>query len=144
MNKLSFLIENKWDTFLDKIFKDINTNNYVWKIGKGEILKSADEELFNKEIYVDKDFKKMIKETHYHIFANIQLYKTYDNKNIVDYDSFKESNCVLLLSIIDNCFVDVYCKNDELLKQIEDNAFKNSYKNKKTDNNLTKEKFLIY
>lgn len=42
--------------------------------------------------------------------------------NVYSYNEFLKSSCQLVLNIVDNIFVDIYVKNDDILKKIYDNA----------------------
>lgn len=53
---LKFEIENKYDTFLGKIFKNIDFKNSFWKIVNEEVLIEKGKDFFEKRIYSDSEF----------------------------------------------------------------------------------------
>lgn len=73
---IRFEIENKYDTFLGKIFKDIDFENIFWRVVNQEVFGEKGKEFFTKEIYSVSDFKNLIdSKKYYPIFLTLQLYK---------------------------------------------------------------------
>ena len=61
---------------------------------------------------------------------------------IQNYDNYLNSDCELLLYIIDNIFVEIYSKNENYLKVIKHNALKNKYVNVQDINDFSE--FSLY
>lgn len=141
---LKLKIENKYDTFLGKIFKDIDFENAFWRVVNQEVLDEKGKEFFAKEIYSDSEFKNLINSKKYYpIFLTLQLYKKEGKVvEIKNYDDYFESDCDLLLYIIDNIFVEIYSKNQDYLKNIKQNALKNNLANIKAIKD--KQEFSLY
>jgi len=83
--------------------------------------------LFERELYSDEEFKKAISNEHYAISVNIQLYQEYDDTFIYNYNDFLNSNCLLILLITDNKFVEIYSKNEKFLNIIYQIAVNKSF-----------------
>jgi len=143
MKGISFKIENKYDTILDKILKNIDCDSYNWYITEDEIYKEKGNILLTGQLYTNREFKTIIKnEKHYVVFANIQLYFNSSKiKKIATYEDFINSDCQLILLVTDNIFVDIYVKEKKILKQIYQNALKNEFDDIKyitNDNDIRK------
>ena len=123
---LEFEIENKFDNYLYKILKNISTNNYVWKIIDDDAFCEKNMGfLFEKDEYNNDEFFELIKNIKsYIIFCTILLYKeNVKSLKIETPKDFINSGCELILLITDNIFVEIYCKSEELEKQIRYNLF---------------------
>lgn len=130
MLAIKFKIPNEYDFILSKIFNNIELDNCLWKIAEEETLSYNSDTFFDKDLYTSSEFKEKIdSKEQYIIFLNIQLYKK--NCNIVEiktYEDFLKSDCELILFVTDNTFVQIYSKNDNLLKGIEKNVLLNDFK----------------
>lgn len=125
---IRFEIPNEYDKFLQKIFRNIKTKHNTWRIVADEIIKEDGNWLFTKDRYNDKEFRNLISMNNYYlIFARIECYKNNNFSNIADYTSFINSDCKLLIVIIDSIFVDIYVKEEEILEQLSLNAIKNNF-----------------
>lgn len=131
MGKLKFIIPNKYDIFLKKILNNIGDSETIWRIEdeeifllkNGSILESIN--LSDNDTYLNDDFKNIINETHYVIFAEIKLY---DKKEIIGKSKpVDNKDYILRLSIIDNIFVKVYSEDKEILNIIKTNAIENGF-----------------
>lgn len=131
---IRFKIPNKSDTYISKILKNIGREDNIWYIKEEEILNKMDY-LFDKEIYTNSEFKGIISKPHYIVFANIQLYKNNNIKEINNYDDFINSDCSLILFITDSEFVDVYSKEEKFIDFIKQNAIDNEFKDIKIISN---------
>ncbi len=130
--RIKFRILNEWNNYLFQILKGIEFKDYLWKIGEEqEVLEIHGDTFFTESIYDEKNFFQKIQETHYPIFADIRLYKSNGNMNfnISNYMDFMKSDCLLILFVTDAIFVDIYCKDDKLLKIIYNNAIENGFNN---------------
>lgn len=68
------------------------------------------------------------------------------NIEINNYSDFLKSDCLLILFITDNEFVEIYAKNEEFIKSIEKNAVENNFSNIEIIQNTTNVKkiFSVY
>jgi len=126
MRGLTFQIENTYDIYLDKILKNIDDSSYLWKIDEDEVLSINSHDFFEKDFYPNNEFKNKISQTNYLIFANIKLYKNkIDTYQINTYTDFMNSNCLMIILVTDNVFVDIYCKDKKILETIVQNLEQN-------------------
>lgn len=144
---LDFLIPNQWGNFLSKILDGVSIQNGIWKLAEEEILIKEGNYLFDKTIYNDEEFKQLINSNEYYIiFANIQLYSEHEDEVIRNYIDYKKSKCTLILSVIDNIYVQVYSKDLTMLNQINKNLIDNDFQNVRviTEDNELKNLFPNY
>ena len=130
--RIKFCIPNAWNNYLFQILKGIDSEDYLWKIGdEQEVLGHSADPFFTKYFYNGKNFYYKIQNQHYPIFADIRLYKVGgDTKfKISNYKDFLKSDCLLILFITDVEFVDIYCKDDNLVKIIYNHAVENQFTN---------------
>ena len=145
---IKFKVPNTYDNILYKILNNILCENCVWKIDEDEVLDENNNFLFDNEIYSDIEFNKIIRsEKYYPIFLNLQLYNN-DGimSNIVDYKDFINSDCKLILFIVDNIYVEIYSKDEYYLKLIEKNAHENNFFDIEiiNDKNNNRKKFCVH
>lgn len=110
--KMEFKIPNNWNTYLDKILENINIENSTYKIKDDETHLENNKFLFQKETYKEKELKKLIKQTHYIIQTNIEIYQ--------------KDNLILTLKVIDSTFTEI-TTNENLLNQIKQNIEKYNF-----------------
>lgn len=141
---IKFEIPNEYNVFLGKILENIAPKDGVWRIVCDEVLNEKGNDFFTKEIYSNSEFKELIsKETHYSIFLTLQLYEKNDKMSeIKNYNDYLNSDCKLLLIIVDNIFVDIYSKDESILRQIKRNAENNKFSN--IVSTSSKEEFHLY
>lgn len=127
---LKFEINNRYDKVLSKIFDNIDCSNYKWKIANEEVLGKKGQGFFTKLEYKNSEFQEIIKKEYYPIFLNLQMFHK-NNKivNLDNYNQFFNSSCELVLFITDSIFVDIYGKNQDILRKIYDNAMNYHYMN---------------
>ena len=129
---IQFEIPNKWGYVLRDILKDINLANYVFEINDdNEIWMENNKQLFVEEVIGGEDFNKLICQNPYYIiFANIHIYKTGSKiSKIKTYKEFLDSECEIIILIIDSINICIYVKDKEKLDKIKLNAKKNEFKN---------------
>ncbi|MFD3158365.1 DUF2691 family protein [Haloimpatiens sp. FM7330] len=129
MTGITFKLKNKYNNFLFKIFYNINITNFVWSIEDSEIIykgknNKLNMSIFNKNMMSGLDFFKCIEtEKYYLIYANI---KAFNNKtqiiNIDTYDDFVKSDCEIALFCTDTVYIELYCKNKNILDGIIKNC----------------------
>lgn len=135
---IKFKIPNEYSNYLKQILKEIDNNDYIWKIDEEEVYLDNGNDLFIEEIYTNAEFKKIIEPSNYYtIFLNIQMYiNNLGNLKIKNYKNFIKSSCILIIFITDNEYVDIYCKDDKLLYKIKENAIINKFKDIKEITNI--------
>ncbi len=129
---IQFKIPNKWGYMLKDILKNIDLADYDFEINDdNEIWVENNEQLFVEEIIDGEDFNKQISQNPYYIiFANIHIYKIgFKISKIKTYKEFLDSECEIIILIIDSINVCIYMKDKEKLDKIELNAKKNKFKN---------------
>lgn len=120
---IRFEIKNEWDSILNKIFYEVDFSECVWKIVEDDVHGKELDRFFSKDEYSNDEFMKIIKEEHYPVALNLQMFlKSKMGENVYSYNEFLKSSCQLVLIIVDNIFVDIYAKNENVLKKIHDNA----------------------
>lgn len=128
---IKFKVRNEYNNFLYRILEGINFDKCKWEIIEEEIYNEKGENFFQKSHYLNQPFEELIKNNMYYIvFANIQLYniKSFVSK-ITDYEDFVKSDCMLILFVTDNEFVEIYGKNPKILKKILKNVKNNKFFN---------------
>ena len=78
---------------------------------------------------------------------NLQIYNTENYKSpINDYEQFLNSDCQLVLFITDNVDVEIYSKNEEWLRLIENNVVNFGFKKSELiiDKTSVRKKFSAY
>lgn len=127
---LKFKIHNEYGNVLSKILDNMNFSNYKWIIAEEEVLGIKGQEFFEKQEYENDEFQEVIQKEYYPIFLNLQMF--YQNKEPViinNYHQYSKSSCELVLLIIDSIFVDIYVKNQDILRKIHENVVKYHYTN---------------
>ena len=130
MEGLYFEIENKKSNFIYNILNGVYSSDFIWKISEDEIYKNNTGDafpfatpLFEQEIYDNESFFKTLKKENYAIFCNIQLYKKGDNISYIsNVEDFLNSDCKLIFLLTDDCFVEIYCKEKEIMNIIKKNV----------------------
>lgn len=117
---LKFEIENTYDNFLYKILKDINNENYIWKVNDDEVFRKDSNFLFNKEEYKNKEFMNIIKNNEYYI-VHLKLELYFNDK------------LLLRMKIVDNIYVDVFLYDrallDKFAPKFKENIVSPNFKN---------------
>lgn len=137
---LKFKIKNEYDTILNKILYNIDCSQYKWKIVEEEVLthstNSDNYNFFLKDKYTNDEFQKLIKKIHYPIFLNLQMFKINSKeKTIENYAQYLNSDCELIIFILDNEFTEIYVKEQTILEKIYKNALRFDFKNIEFINN---------
>lgn len=131
MKEIKFKIKNEYNKFLYKILNGIDSKEFVWVIFEDEVYNKVGSDLFQDEIYSDDSFKKIIKDQDYYtVFLKLQMYSIGSKiEKINNYNDFLNSNCQLILFIVDNVFVDIYVKDNNIVEIIKRNLSLNSFEN---------------
>lgn len=127
---IRFEIPNSWGNYLGIMLDKVITKNFIWKTFDEEILLTNEKDLFDRDIYDDTNFRNIILNSKYYIIhGNILAFKSRNFKIIHNYQEFIESDCEILIVIVDSTFVDIYAKENSILKELERNAIRNNFKN---------------
>lgn len=125
MRGISFKLKNEYNNYLFKIFDNTEVYKFYWNICDSEIIyKDENNQLhtsiFDKDIIDGHDFLKRIKlDSYYLVYADIKAFNSTTHiTNIVTYDDFINSNCEIALFCVDTTYVELYCKNKEILNKI--------------------------
>ena len=131
---ISFKLPNEYGTFLGDILKPIDISSFSWRIGEVETYQIINNELCealfpeDKEIIEGIALKKLLENNSYYvIFADLQAYPKGKITEINTYEEFAESNCELVLLVVDSYYATIYCKDkaklELLFKNAQDYAF---------------------
>ncbi|WP_444641541.1 DUF2691 family protein [Caproiciproducens sp. R1] len=119
------------DNTLYQIFKCIDVEKYCWYNidSQNEAWNNPQgTPFFETDYYDGKSFLRHIISDHFIIFLKLQAY--FKNGSFFDIHSYKEfdkSDCQLLLLIYDSQSVEIYAKDQILIKDIYENALANYY-----------------
>ncbi|WP_223643477.1 DUF2691 family protein [Planococcus sp. 4-30] len=126
---ISFEIPNKYGRWLGEILKPIDITAFDWQIGSGEsytvIDEQLDEELFSNErnIIEGAGLKNRIEANRYYIiFTDLQAFPKNEVTRVETFEEFLESDCQLVLLVVDCIYVTIYCKNQESIELLNKNA----------------------
>ena len=90
--------------------------------------KYGEQFFFKKDYYDGESFLQEIQLKHLVVFLKLQAYlKHGELKEIDSYEEFLKSDCRILMLIYDCYFVDIYIKDEAVVKAFYDNALANNY-----------------
>ena len=150
---VSFEIPNEYGRFLRDVLAPIDINAFNWKIGEGESYKAVNDRLDGvlfpdgKDVIAGIDLKTTLEiKDYYVIFANLQAYRSGEIAKIETYDEFMESDCELVLLVVDCSYVTIYCKNQETITSLQENAANNGFDDIKyiTDENDARTRLSVW
>ena len=126
---ISFEIPNEYGSLLGDMLKPIDITAFSWRIGDGEsyivVDDKLDRELFlgNEIILEGTELKSLlVNNRHYIIFADLQAYPKGEYSDIKTYEDFIKSKCELVLLVVDSSYVTIYCKSEEAIELLYNNA----------------------
>lgn len=120
---VSFEFAHTYTNHLGRLFKNIQVEAYTWYSLQSENYISGIEGLdffMPSGVYNGENFRKMIEEEYYiHLLClyGVPNGKTFDPKQIKNYDDYLNSNAEIALLSGDSV-VDLYCKNKGMLEVI--------------------------
>ncbi|WP_214696626.1 DUF2691 family protein [Exiguobacterium sp. s160] len=126
---LSFTIPNQYGHFLQDILTPIPLDQYQWKVIDEESYVVKDEQLdwllFPKSTIINgRQLNELITQhEHYLIFVDIKAFHSNMSSEIVTYEDFLHSTCEFVLLVTDSQYVTIYCKDQEMLNSLYENAF---------------------
>lgn len=130
---ISFKIPNTYGRFLTDMLSPIDITSYSWFVGGEESYRvkdgDLDHPLFPEETEMDGEtFSHLIhQDEHYLIFVNLKAFSKGPVKDIETYEAFRDSHCVLALLIVDSTFVDMYCKDQQMIESLYTYALSRSF-----------------
>ncbi|WP_269318269.1 DUF2691 family protein [Exiguobacterium sp. KJ 601] len=125
---LRFTIPNQYGQFLKAILSPIPLDQYRWKVIDEEsyIVKDGhlNRLLFSDSIVIDgRQFAELLTQhEHYLIFVDIKAFQSHMSSEIVTYEDFLHSTCEFALLVTDSQDVTIYCKDQEMLNSLYQNA----------------------
>jgi hypothetical protein len=132
---ISFKIPNKYGTFLADMLKPIDITKFNWR-NQNEEAYIVNDGQFDRALFpeVENDMdgsllEKRIKDNQYYvIFADLKAFpKGEEVNNTETYEDFLNSNCELVLLVVDSVYTTIYCKDKEKLKLLYRNAIECSF-----------------
>lgn len=119
----------------------INIEDCEWYAvdGQEEVWnEKGNEDFFKTQHFSGKDFAQKVKSNHKIIFLKLQAYFL-DGifSDVQTYEEFLKSNCQIIVLVTDCEYVEIYCKDINLLNQLYHHALSQEYKNVRyiTDDN---------
>ena len=126
---LDIEIKNEYGNYVDKILASIDLSIYKWDIVAAEILCKGRENssppwLFDTGLMDGNSLKKAISEEIYFlIFADFKAYPLNAKQtHIQTFADFMASECELVFMCVDTTYVEIYCKNKDILDLIYNNC----------------------
>ena len=130
---LNIRVKNATDKYLFKIFARIDLSEYSWEISDNYIinpkLKVSEQGFFCGNVLSGDVFSKCISvDQYYMVYADIKAYPSgSEHTEIVTYKDYLASECRLVLLCTDVTFIDIYCKDEHILKKIHQNCLASSF-----------------
>ncbi len=131
---VSFKIPQIKGNILWQIFKCIDVKKYSWynienQNEAWEYINNSQGDVFLElNYYNGKNFLQKIQSNYYILFLKLQAYLGNDGfSNIHSYTDFQRSNCQLLLLLYDCEFVEIYIKDQAIIRDFFKNAIMNNY-----------------
>lgn len=126
---ISFELPNDYGSFLKDILQPINVQAFEWHIDNVEAFASRNgshmTDLFprNREQLTGSELKKVIEtEQAYVIFAELRAFRGPVTSHPATYEEFAASDCQLVLLIVDTIYTTIYCKDQQMLHALYENA----------------------
>lgn len=135
---IEFVYESSYELILKEIFNNIDFSKYEVSIKQKEVIYEDEQEHLEYEMQGKKFNKAISNNGNYYVnYINLQIFPNdYNKNNIITYNDFLNSNCLLILLISDNNFIEIYFKSNDLKEKILNNlkSMKINY-TLKTNNN---------
>lgn len=139
---IRFEIPNEYGSYLCDVLTPLDITKFNWQSGGVESYFIENNDELGELLFTDVDgstFKKIIEDNkHYLIFVDLKAYSKGKNLTAIEtYKDFKDSDCELVLLIVDSIYVTIYCKDSEKLERLYSNAKIRKFTNLQyiTDNN---------
>lgn len=125
---LDIRVKNEYNIYLHKILNGIDLLEYRYEIYADQIyyIKNGEtrEGIFNDDVLSGEDFIKCISiNSYWFIFVDIKAYKVGNaSTKIETFEDFLNSNCELVFLCTDSSYIEIYCKDKEILNKIYHNC----------------------
>jgi hypothetical protein len=132
----AFKIPNEYGRFIKDILEPLDCSEYDWLFGDGQVLKTVDGHLIDEELFHSDEsticgselIERINHISYYSIFADLKGFPKKRMMIKVDtYGDFLMSDCEIVLLITDSVYVSVYCKDENLLEHLHNNAIIKEY-----------------
>jgi hypothetical protein len=133
MISIRFRIKNEYGNPLKKIFNNISINNYCWKIEFSEIYNvdkgNLSQKIFDKELMTGQEFQFDVnREVYYMIFLTAIAFENIENVvSVNNYLEFIQSKAKIAFVCTDNEYIEVYSKDELILKEMIKNCKENEF-----------------
>lgn len=113
---------------IHKILNGIEFKKYQWHIYADQILykenKKIKQGIFNSHVLSGEEFAKSIsRKGYWFIFVDVKAYKVgCEGNEINNFKDYINSNCELVFLCTDSIYVEIYCKDKNLLETIYNNC----------------------
>ncbi|MBT2655810.1 DUF2691 family protein [Bacillus sp. ISL-18] len=134
---ISFEIPNEYGRFLWEVLTPVELTKFIWRSGGEESYLIEDNEL-GKPLFTDEvnwidclSLKEHLEHNLYYlIFVDLKAYSKGINPSVIEtYSDFLNSDCELVLLVVDSDFVTIYCKDSEKLEKLYSNAKTKGFEN---------------
>lgn len=142
---IEFEYESSYELILKEIFNNIDFSKYEVSIKQKEVIYEDEQEHLEYEMQGKKFNKAISNNGNYYVnYINLQIFPNdYNKNNIITYNDFLNSNCLLILLISDNNFIEIYFKSNDLkvdiLKNIKEMNISYTIKTKDNDGRISME-----
>lgn len=124
-------IANEHGQILGGILEPIDLAKYVWKLGTSEAYVINEKSQF-EDFFTDEDYEQGIKgvdlqkrfqsDSYYTIFISLQAFPSELTTVITTYEDFVRSDCEMVILLADCTYLDIYCKNQQLIERLYQHA----------------------
>lgn len=155
MNRgIRFEIPNTYGRFLGETLKPMEVSNFDWFIG-GEESYFIEGDSLGDDLFPDmiigmngEELQKIIDNNEYYlIFANLKAFpKGTQITDVITYEDYVESECQMVLLVIDSIYVTVYCKDLEKVEELYNHINRQGFESLEylTDENDTRSKLSVW
>jgi hypothetical protein len=132
---ISFRTPNEQGSLIYEVMKSVDFSLYNWHIGGDEVYVidegEISESLFNQQILDGSDLIEIIRNNIYSvIFIELKAFaKNTTITEIASYENFMDSECEIVMLVADCNYVDIYCKDTQLIENLLINAKMHGYEN---------------
>lgn len=125
---LDIKVNNEYNSYLHKMLNGIDFLKYQWQIYADQIFYkengNLDQGIFNACVLSGEEFIKCIsRNSYWFIFVDIKAYKVgSESAEIETFEDFISSDCELVLLCTDSSYIEIYCKDKEILDMIYNNC----------------------
>lgn len=149
-----FEIPNEYGKFLADILEGIPNNQFIWFVDSDEIYKITNNEFTGDSLFGEEERiingEKLVdtasNNVYYLIFLTLRAFIDGGSvERVSKYEQFLSSDCQMILAIYDSSYVMFWCKNDQLVLDIYNNALLKEYENIKyiSEDDLLQGKYYI-